>query len=794
MNSTVLKRHIFITSIVLCLVAALALTWLMFGNLPSPEALPGQLNTPSIRIVDRNGQALYEILPENGGRHAVLPLEAIPLTLQQATIATEDSRFYSNPGIDLTGVLRSMWINLRGGETLAGGSTITQQVARNLLLDETERNERNLRRKLREALLAWQLTRRFSKTELLGMYLNQMYYGGLAYGVEAAAQTYFGKPASELDLAESAVVAGLPQAPALYNPFSDLEAARQRQLVVLGLMESQGYITGEQSAAAAREPLVLSGEPYPIEAPHFVLMVRALLDEILTPEQIYDSGGLIVQTTLDLNWQHKAENAVTRQIENLKRSQDGLGHNVHNAALVALDPATGEILAMVGNTDYFDSQNQGAINMVLAPRQPGSALKPLVYAQAFDPARPDPWTAATQILDVRTAFVTHDGRAYQPENYDLQEHGPVLARQALASSLNIPAVKTLDHIGLADLFSLAQKLGITTLHDPENYDLSLALGGGEVRLLDLTAAYGVFANGGLRVLPVAIQSVRTLEDEIVYSSPQPRQPRVLDERVAWLISDILSDNQARTLGFGPNSALRLDRPAAVKTGTTTNFHDNWTVGYTPELVVGVWAGNASYEPMREVDGLSGAAPIWHQFIRSVLTGRPETPFQRPPGITRLEICSLSGLLPGQVCPYRRLEWFIDGTQPTQTDTFYQQVQIDPASGLLIDSPTSNGAGRWITVLDLPPQAQPWARAEGLTLLSDLQARSGLGSVPGVSSGTDQVHTPDRIAPSQQPVPAVFYLQSGCPAHPGHSCGHTWLEGGQPVAGRPAACQIQPAAV
>jgi membrane carboxypeptidase/penicillin-binding protein PbpC len=232
-------------------------------------------------------------------------------------------------------------------------------------------------------------------------------------------------------------------------------------------------------------------------------------------------------------------------------------------------------------------------------------------------------------------------------------------------------------------------------------------------------------------------SNHSLEDEPVYTAPQPLQPRVLDERVAWLISDILSDNQARTLGFGPHSALRLDRPAAVKTGTTTNFHDNWTVGYTPELVVGVWTGNASYEPMREVDGLSGAAPIWHHFIRSVLTGRPETPFQRPAGLTRTEVCSLSGLLPGQDCPYRRLEWFIEGTQPTQTDPFYKRVQIDPRTGLLIDSPNLSGAGRWLTVLDLPPEAQPWARAEGLTLLSDLQVRSGLDPMLGDSSGTSQ---------------------------------------------------------
>ena len=457
------KQRLLVAGLLLVLSATSVGLWFIFGNLPSPEDLPNQLNTPSIRIVDRNGQALYEVLAENGGRHAVLPLDQIPLALQQATIATEDNHFYSNPGIDLAGVIRSVWINLRGGETLAGGSTITQQVARNLLLSETERTQRSLRRKLREALLAWQLTQRYNKDEILGMYLNQMYYGGLAYGVEAASQTYFGKPASELDLAECALLAGLPQSPASYNPFSDLEAARKRQAVVLGLMEAEGYITAEQKDAAEREPLVFSGAPYPIEAPHFALMVRALLDGILTPEQIYRSGGLVVQTTLDLNWQHKAENAVARQIEALKRSPDGLGHNVHNAALVALDPATGEIMAMVGNTDYFDNGNNGAINMALAPRQPGSALKPLVYAQAFDPAQPAPWTAATLIWDVRTAFVTHDSRAYQPENYDLKEHGPVLAREALASSLNIPGRQNPGSHRFGQPFSPGPEYGH---HDP----------------------------------------------------------------------------------------------------------------------------------------------------------------------------------------------------------------------------------------------------------------------------------------------------------------------------------------
>jgi membrane peptidoglycan carboxypeptidase len=384
---------------------------------------------------------------------------------------------------------------LRGGEALAGGSTITQQVARNLLLDDAERGERSLRRKLREAFLAWRLTNYFTKDEVLAFYLNQTYYGGMAYGLEAAAQTFFGKPAAQLDLAECAMLAGLPQAPAIYNPYTDLAAARARQSIVLRLMEQDGYITTEQRQLAEREALILAEKPYPIEAPHFVMMVRAELDRLFSAQEIYQHGGLVVRTTLDLDWQKLAEEAIWHHLEQLEHSEDGLGHNVNSAALVALDPSTGEILALVGSPDYFDGAHAGAINMALAPRQPGSAIKPLVYAAALDPSSPGGgWTAATMLLDVSTSFVTHEGQAYMPANYDLREHGPVLVREALASSLNIPAVLTLQHVGLENFSSLAKKLGISTLGDPHSYDLSLALGGGEVRLVELTAAYAVFAN------------------------------------------------------------------------------------------------------------------------------------------------------------------------------------------------------------------------------------------------------------------------------------------------------------
>ena len=718
------KRGLLFIFLILAVSAAGLYAWL-FSGLPSLEILPTRLNAPSVRIVDRSGRLLYEVLAEDGGRHVVTPLDEIPLALRQAAIATEDRDFYRNPGVDLAGVLRAAWINLRGGETLAGGSTITQQVARMLLLTPQERAERSLRRKLREGFLAWQLTGRLSKDEILALYLNQTYYGGMAYGVEAAAQTYFGKPVSELDLAECALIAGLPQAPALYNPFTDPDAAQARQEVVLGLMEADGYITAQQHSQAARETLIFAETPYPMEAPHFVMMVRAQIDSLFTPQQAAASGGLVVRTSLDLDWQRQAEAAVARHLAELQQAGSGLGHNVNNAALVALDPHSGEILALVGSPDYFDAGHGGAINMALAPRQPGSALKPLIYAVALDPQSGSAlWTPATMLLDVHTSFTTQDGQTYAPENYDLLEHGPVLLRDALASSLNIPAVLALDHIGLEAAFNQAARLGITTLHDPETYDLSLALGGGAVRLLDLSAAYGAFANGGYRVYPHAILEVSDLQGSVLYTPAPPPQVRVLDERVAWLISDILSDNDARRIGFGANSILNLGRPAAVKTGTTSNFHDNWTVGYTPDLVVGVWAGNTDYQAMRDVSGLSGAAPIWHQFMRTALRDRPEQGFARPDGLVQVEVCALSGLLPTADCPYRRQEWFLDGAQPVRQDTFYRRAWLDSATGRLADASTPSERLTSQVVLDLPLPAQPWARSQGLRLYSDLLAQSG----------------------------------------------------------------------
>ncbi|MFZ5912102.1 MAG: penicillin-binding protein 1C [Chloroflexota bacterium] len=691
--------------IVVSLLAALALVMLwIFAGLPSLDSLPGNLNQPSVRITDRQGRLLYELLPQEGGRHAVVSLEDIPQCLKDATVAVEDKHFYQHPGVDLAGILRALWLNLRGGETIAGGSTITQQVARNLLLDQDERFERSLRRKLREAVLAWLLERRYSKDEILALYLNQMYYGGLAYGVEAASQTYFGKSASDLLLPECALLAGLPQAPGLYNPYTNPDLARERQLVVLGLMQAQGYISAEEGQAAASAPLGLNPAPYPIRAPHFIWIIKDQLDQLFLEGSLDPRQSLVVRTTLDLDAQNVAESVIARHLA--KFQAGGLDRNVNNAALVALDPRTGEVLALVGSADYFDASIYGAVDMATSPRQTGSAFKPFIYALALDPARPSPWTAATVILDVSTTFTTRDGAPYTPLNYDYREHGPVSVREALASSLNVPAVLTLQEVGIEPTLELASRLGMTSLADPQDYDLSLALGGGRASLLELSTAYAAFANQGAYTGYQTLLEARDADGNLLYTPPGSTPSQVFDPRVAWLVSDVLSDDAARVTGFGRDSTLKLERVAAVKTGTTTNFHDNWTIGYTPSLLVGVWVGNSNYEAMRDVTGLTGAAPIWHDTLRSLLQGQPDQPFERPADMTRLAICDLSGLLPTPACLHTRQEWFIPGTEPAQPDNVYVQIWLDPLETLSL------------VTLDLPPQAGAWARAQGLSLLAD----------------------------------------------------------------------------
>ena len=709
-----MDRRILIVAAGLLLVAAAGVgvcAWLLV-DLPTLATLPERLAAPSSQILDRNGRLLYQVIDPNGGGHTPVPLSRIPPACQQATIAVEDANYYRHPGVDLIGITRAVWINLRGGETLAGGSTITQQVARNLLLDPQEAAERSLARKLRESILAWRLARAYSKEEVLALYLNQTYYGNLAYGIEAAAQAYFSKPAAALDLAECAMLAGLPQAPAIFNPLTNPAAGNEKQALVLDLMVKGGYVEPQEAERAKREDLSYASEPFSIEAPHFVTHVWQELQARLGADVIR-AGGLVVTTTLDLELQGVAETILRRHLARLQvPTADRPARNVHNGGIVALDPYSGEVLVMVGSPDYFDVRIDGAVNAALAPRQPGSALKPFTYAAAFDPRRPDPWSPTTVLLDVRSAFPTREGDPYVPLNYDRRFHGPVSVRQALAASYNVPAVKTVQHVGLDALITLARDLGISTFADTNRYGLALTLGGGEVRLLELTAAYGALANGGSRVEPVTIQEVRQGGEVLFRHRPLAAVP-VLDSRVAWLITDILSDDGARAPSFGRGSVLRLSRPAAVKTGTTTDWRDNWTVGYTPDLVTGVWVGNADNSPMEQVSGVTGAGPIWHDFMEKALLGRPVLSFVQPDGLVRREVCALSGKLPTPFCPHRSVDWFIEGAEPVEADDWYQQLRIDSATGLLADANTPPERVIDQVFLILPPELQGWAREQGI---------------------------------------------------------------------------------
>ncbi|MDX2074829.1 MAG: transglycosylase domain-containing protein [bacterium] len=688
----------------------------VFAGLPSIYDIEKGYQLPATRIYDRNGLLLYEIRPpgEYGGLNSTIALADIPTHCQNAVIATEDANYYYHPGVDVIGLARAFVINLQGGEVLAGGSTITQQTARLLLLDPANRLERTLQRKLKEMALALQLQTAYSKDQILELYLNQNYFGNLAYGIEGAARTYFAKSADSLSLAECALLAGLMQNPTYYDPFTNLENAKERQQIVLGLMVQNNYITQTDADSAFGDELQFAATRFPIEAPHAVMAVWEILEREY-PEVLY-TRGLDVITTIDLNWQNSAQDIMQRQLDALNHpvSINKQPVNANNGALVAIDPYTGQIRVLLGSPNYFDESIDGALNAAYAYRQPGSALKPFTYAAAMNPNLPVPLTAATMMLDVKTPFVTRKLESYVPANYGLVEHGPVSLRESLASSYNIPAVEALEYVGLEAMITLSANAGMDNLINNTTVDLSITLGGGEVRLIDMVQAYSIFPNGGYHVEPSIITTITTADGETLYQwQAPPLDEQVLDERVAFIITDILSDNYARMGGFGLNSALNIGRPAAAKTGTTTDHRDNWVVGYTPNLVVGVWVGNADNSAMVESTGVTGAAPIWNQFMRSVLLGQPELEFDRPEGLVRAEVCHISGLLPTDACPQTRMEWFIEGTVPTQYDNMYQTFILDTRTGALADenTPIENRVER--VFLILPQQAQAWGERNGV---------------------------------------------------------------------------------
>ncbi len=714
-------------------------------DLPLPDEVGRRAEQAfkTTKIYDRAGKTiLFEIVDPQGGDRTVVPLAQIPQHLINATIALEDQNFYTNPGFNVRGLLRAAYNNLRG-QPIQGGSSITQQLVKNVIIPPEERTKISYQRKIRELILAWELGRRYpgraGKDQILEWYLNTVYYGNLAYGVEAAAETYFGKHVQDLSLAEAAMLAAIPQFPAI-NPLAQDDELRQeakrRQGLVLDQMYLQGYITAEEATQAKQQPLRYAPKRFEIKAPHFVMYVRQLLEQRYGTDLLFH-GGLKVTTTIDLELQTLAEEVARGHVRKLQAEQ----RDVTNAGLVTIDPRTGEILAMLGSLDFFDPDIDGQVNVTLAPRQPGSAFKPFTYATALaisdsrssadkhavrstQYAIKHPFTPATLLWDIRTAFPDPPHPPYAPENYDQKEHGPVLLRAALANSYNIPAVRVLNQVGIAEVLKTAHRMGINTLNR-DDYGLSLTLGGGEVRLLDMTYAYSVFANNGrmtgrpvppdrrrpgYRALdPVAILRVEESHGNVL-DEYQPATEQVLDERVAYLITNILSDNAARRPAFGTNNMLELSRPAAVKTGTTDDWRDAWTIGYTPQLTVGVWVGNTDNSPMDRVPGSKGAAPIWHDFMERALAHEPTLKFEEPAGLVRVEVCALSGLLPTQYCPRTRTELFITGTEPKRYDNMHQLVRICRPSGKLatVYCPPDQIEERVYEVY--PPEAADWVRA------------------------------------------------------------------------------------
>jgi len=634
-------------------------------TLPPAEELGAHSLFMSTKIYDRNGDLLYEVFDANAGRRTIVPIDEIPDDLIHATVATEDKTFYSNPGFDPLAIARSFWLNISEGEIVSGASTITQQLVKSIFLSP----EQTFSRKIQEAVLAQEITRRYTKDQILEIYLNEIYYGNMAYGIEAAAETYFGKSARALTTAEASLLAGLPQSPSIYDPYTNLEAAKNRQKVVLGLMTKEGYISRAQADTLWREELIFAPLRVEMKAPHFVVYVRQLLEEKYGTEMLY-RGGLKVHTTLDLQMQEIAQEVARERVAALS------DRHVTNAALVSMVPQSGEIRVMMGSIDFWDEEIDGQVNVALAPRQPGSSIKPVNYLAAFEKG----WTPATLIMDVRAEFPNPPGPPYVPKNYDGREHGPVLLRQALACSYNIPAVKTLQFVGVPNMMEMATRLGITTFTDPERYGLSLTLGGGEVMLLEHSAAYAVLANGGLRVPPVSILRIEDSRGRVIEEYEPPQGEQVISPQHAYLMTHILSDNEARAPAFGSENPLHLSRPAAAKTGTTDDWRDSWTVGYTPDYVVGVWVGNSDNTPMDHVAGSTGAGHIWHNFMERVLAGSPPREFPVPSGLVTAQICSRSGMAPTELCPETRTEIFVDGTAPTEPDNIYQKIGICKTTG------------------------------------------------------------------------------------------------------------------
>ena len=655
--------------------------WVYHSATPSASALVTRKIAQTSTIYDRTGEhVLYQLHGEENRK--ILTHDQIPDVVREATIATEDANFYHHIGIDPLAILRALVVNVKSGGIVQGGSTITQQLARSAFLNQ----DRTLKRKFLEAIFAIKLERHYTKDEILDQYLNEVPYGANAYGIEAASETYFGKQAKDLTLDEAAFLAALPKAPSYYSPYnthgSDTVA---RQKYILGRISQLKLASDSdvQSALAVDTLAKIKQPSDPIAAPHFVFYVLEQL-EAKYGKDFIQTGGLKIYTTLNYDMQKLGEDVVARGV--VKNIPLGAS----NAGLVAVNPKNGEVLAMVGSKNYFDSADDGQVNVATSPRQPGSSFKPFAYAQAFN----EGYQPETLILDARTDFGPGgaNGGDYIPRNYDGRFHGLLPMRSTLAESLNVPAVKVLYLAGIDATINLAHQMGITTLNDRARYGLSLVLGGGEVKLVDMASAYSVFATDGVRN---PVQSVIKITDSSgkIIQQEQLDPQRVLDVQVARKINSILSDNKARTPIFGAHSPMVIDgKTVAAKTGTTSQYRDAWTIGYTPSIAVGVWAGNNDNHPMKDgADGVFVAAPIWHDYMTQILASQPDEQFIAYDTEPQTNNASQNAAMTTVITYFNNKtgkqisEKKASKMDPSKVDQHVQYVPVDPSNGSNISS-------------------------------------------------------------------------------------------------------------
>lgn len=677
-------------------------------DLPSPKLLSGDTFPESSQLLDRNGKLIYEIYADK--RRTAVTLASIPDNLKKATLAIEDANFYKHGGFDFRGIIRGLWrtvINRR----LQGGSTITQQLVKNALLTP----ERTWIRKIKEAILTVATETLYSKDKILEMYFNQTPYGGTMWGVEAAANGIFNKDVKNLDLAESALIAGLPASPTSYSPFAHPDAAKNRQEMVLKRMRELGEITQEQLEAAMNETLQYYVNMNSIQAPHFVFYVKELLTEKYGAKMV-NEGGLKITTTLDLAIQNYAQEVIATEMAKLKKM------HVTNGALLVTEPKSGQILAMIGSKDYFANDIEGKFNVTTALRQPGSAIKPLNYAIGIETGKV---TAASMFNDEPTCFKVEGQKKYCPTNYGYAYHGIQTLRNSLGNSLNIPAVKMLRINGVETFVASASAMGMSTFKNSSDYGLSLTLGGGEVMMTDMNVAFGAFANMGIKQILTPILSVSDRHGKVIDEYKYEPGERVLSRETSFIISNILSDDGARSMVFGRGSMLNIKGhpEVSVKTGTTNDLRDNWTIGYTPDFVTTVWVGNNDNTRMSGVvSGTTGAAPIWNKVMTYILKNQMVKKPTMPASVVGINVCNLTGqLIPDGGCD-SHYEYFKKEFAPTQKISLSNNVLINKDTNLIVNDGETAPNSEWQV-------RQAVKDISGAWVCLDCSPNSGVGGTP-----------------------------------------------------------------